>query len=95
MSAKEVMGGSRANEMGTAVAAYSEQGPFHCDDCVFLKVRGKPSPQNGLCNQKVMLKDPKVKTDKKTGLKIVNMEHGCCRYVKYAKGYREESNEKD
>lgn len=84
MSAKEVLGGKSPHGMGTKVAEYSDQGPFHCEDCVYLKERGKPSPENGLCNQKTMLKDPKVPTDKKSGLKIVNMEYGCCRFVRYS-----------
>jgi len=66
--------------IGTPVAEYSELGPFHCEDCVFAV--GKTNDDEGLCNEKHMLKDNKVKTHKESGLKIVNLETGCCRFVK-------------
>jgi hypothetical protein len=84
MAAKDVLAG-QARGQGTKVAEYSEAGPFHCKDCTYLKTPG-PDAAHGLCNQKVMLKDPQVKTDAKSKLKIVNIEHGCCRFVKVKNG---------
>lgn len=92
MAAKEILGNS-GRGAGTKVAEYSEQGPFHCEDCVFLKTRGVPDEEHGLCREKHVLKDPQVKTDPKTRLKIVNLEIGCCRYVKYPQGYVEGKQE--
>lgn len=69
----------------TRLAGYAEDGPYHCEDCVYLKgkttgfifrdVKGK-----GRCNQAVMLADPQTKKDK-DGLAIVNIERGCCEFV--------------
>lgn len=66
--------------MGTPVAEYGEDGPYHCSNCWFLQnlePRGEPL---GRCNEPHMLKDPKVKKDEH-GLAIVNKRLGCCRFV--------------
>ena len=97
MSAKDVLAKSGYSDrgMGTKVSEYSEQGPFHCGDCVFVSQKDSPSKGKGLCKEKHVLKDPQVPTDKKSKLKIIDLIHGCCRYVKYPKGYTEESNDED
>lgn len=95
MAAKDLLSRPSSKGQGIGAAEYAEQGPYHCEDCVFLKRRDFPKEGKGLCNQKVMLTVAKVPTDKKSGLKIVNMEHGCCRYVKYPAGYVEEKEEEE
>jgi hypothetical protein len=58
---------------GTKVSEYTEDPtPKRCDTCKYFK-----SP--GLCNNKVVARDPKVKTDRESGLKIVKPEL-CCRF---------------
>jgi len=76
--------GVASHGVGTRVSEYSEQGPFHCKDCVYLKKKGVPDKEHGLCGEKHVLKDLQLKSA--SGLKIVNMEHGCCRFVEYPKG---------
>ena len=46
MAAKDVLAGKPRGQ-GTKVAEYSEAGPFHCEDCVFLKAGG-PDKDHGL-----------------------------------------------
>lgn len=90
MAVKDILGGAGSGGIGTKIAEYSERGPFHCEDCIYLKTPG-PDKEHGLCKEKHMLKDPEVKTDKKSGLKIVNIELGCCRYVRPPKGKKNET----
>lgn len=78
MAAKDVL--SNAKGVGTKLAEYATGGPFSCSRCEYFKANGS----KGLCNQKVVLKDPQVPTDKKSGLKIVSPT-GCCRYVEIEK----------
>ena len=82
MSAKDVLSKADSRGMGTKVAEYATSGPYHCEDCIYLGKRDTPSKGKGLCNQKVMLRDPQVPTDKASGLKIVDVERGCCRFVR-------------
>lgn len=59
---------------GTKVSGYTEV-PVEkrCGTCEYF-VKGN------LCNHKIVLKDPKLKTDKKTKLKQVDAIDGCCTY---------------
>jgi hypothetical protein len=71
--------------IGIGPAEYAETGPYHCEDCVYLKGRTAgdifvDGNGKGRCNQKVMVASPKYAHDP-DGLAIVNIEHGCCRYV--------------
>jgi len=65
----------------TRLAGYAEDGPYHCEDCIFLKKDFKDENGHGRCNQPVMISDSEVKHDGKTGLAIVNIEKGCCEFV--------------
>jgi hypothetical protein len=72
--------GEMESGMGTPVAEYGEDGPYHCINCWYLasaEPRGEPL---GRCNESHMLKDPKVKKDEQ-GMAIVNKMLGCCRFV--------------
>lgn len=69
----------------TPVAGYAEDGPYHCEDCRFLrgKLEGKifvDANGKGRCPHPVMLADPKVKKDA-DGKAIVNIQKGCCEFV--------------
>lgn len=79
------------NEVGplwpksTKLAGYAEDGPYHCEDCIYLKGKTagdifKDDSGRGRCNQPVMISDSEVGKDGK-GLPIVNIEKGCCEFV--------------
>jgi hypothetical protein len=71
---KTVLSRSDPHGDGTKVAEYIET-PVEkrCGTCEYLV--GK-----NLCRQKVVLKDKEIKTDTKTGLKIIDPKDGCCRF---------------
>lgn len=86
-TAKEILGGKSGRGMGTPLAEYDETGPYHCEDCHFLKGRnnGKDSifrdaKGKGRCDERHMIKDPKTVKDSQ-GRPIVDIEKGCCRFV--------------
>lgn len=98
MSAASVLSGSgkrtkKTHGEGTAASGYEEHGPYHCEDCQYLRKPGTPDKEHGLCPEKHVLKDPDVPTHKPTGLKIVNLERGCCYFVK--QGPRKEHTDED
>jgi hypothetical protein len=77
----------------TRLAGYGEDGPYHCEDCIYLK--GKKTDQifkdkngKGRCEHPVMIADPEVKKD--SFLAVVNIENGCCEFVDQSK---EKANE--
>lgn len=70
---KSAMGSEEVKGQGTRVAEYIETPlRIHCATCEYLT--GK-----NLCRNKIVAKDKEVKTDKKTGLKIIDPVKGCCR----------------
>lgn len=83
MSAREVLSkpSKKTKTMGTPIAEYSEEGPFHCEDCILQK---PISDKRGACKEPHVLTDMKkglIKKDKKSGLAEINLEHGCCRWI--------------
>lgn len=69
----------------TKLAGYAEDGPYHCEDCEYL--RGKKEGKifadangKGRCSQAVMMADPEVPKDKDF-FPIVNIQKGCCEFV--------------
>lgn len=80
---------------GTKVAEYSEQGPYHCGDCTWAVRKDVPEKGKGLCAEPHVLKDPQIPAARRSKLKIVDLIHGCCRFVNYPKGYVEHSEDKD
>ncbi len=74
MESNPLGGKSKPKWFGTEVSGYTEV-PVEkrCGTCEYF-VKGD------LCKQKIVLKDPKVKTDKKTKLKKVDAENGCCSF---------------
>jgi hypothetical protein len=78
----------------TELSGYAEDGPYHCEDCSFLK--GKKSGNifrddkgKGRCSHPVVIADSKVKRD--GSLSIVNIERGCCEFVDQHKSDAEKS----
>jgi hypothetical protein len=97
MAAGDALGKSGYLEKGagTKISEYSEQGPFHCNDCIHAIRKDVPTKGKGLCNERHVMKDPQVPTARRSKLKIVDLVHGCCRFVTYPKGYVEDSEDKD
>ena len=69
----------------TKLSGYGEDGPYHCEDCVYLK--GKKTGEifidsegKGRCTHSAVIADSEVKKDKNF-LPIVNIQHGCCEFV--------------
>lgn len=70
---------------GTKLSGYAESGPYHCQDCEYLRGRKEGSifrdaKGKGRCSQEVMMADSEVKKDS-DGYPIVNIEKGCCEFV--------------
>jgi hypothetical protein len=70
-------------EGSTPIAGYAAGGPYHCEDCSFLKGQKagdifKAEDGSGRCNHPAMISDPKTKKDK--NLTVVDIEHGCCAF---------------
>ena len=68
----------------TKLAGYAERGPYHCEDCSFLR-RGSDGKifkddKGGRCHHPVVIADTEVKKDG-SGVPIVNIRHGCCEFV--------------
>lgn len=68
----------------TRLSGYAENGPYHCEDCSFLRrgADGKifKDSKGGRCHHPVVIADPEVKKDE-SGIPIVNIQHGCCEFV--------------
>ncbi|HZS43344.1 MAG TPA: hypothetical protein VFA52_03975 [Candidatus Paceibacterota bacterium] len=69
----------------TRLSGYAESGPYHCEDCVYLK--GKKEGEifvdkegQGRCMHPVVIADRETKKDKNF-LPIVNIQKGCCEFV--------------
>jgi hypothetical protein len=74
-------------EPSTKLAGYATDGPYHCEDCIFLKGRKEGEDnifrdKNGLgrCSHPVMIADDEVEKDEKS-IPIVDIEKGCCEWV--------------
>ena len=94
MAAKDVLAGE-AGAAGTKVAEYATQGPYHCGDCIWAVRKDVPEKGKGLCKEPHVLKDPQVPAARRSKLKVVDLIHGCCRFVTYPKGYVEDSEDED
>lgn len=73
--------GSIYDEQGTPDSGYATTGPYHCEDCIH-----KTAPDEPFCiHPKVLgddcLQDQLVTINGRPAVKI-NLEHGCCRYVR-------------
>lgn len=73
-AAKETAETKKPSGSGTSVSGYMvSTKPFRCNQCEYFT--GK-----NLCTNKKVAKDKQVKTDAKSGLKIIDPIHGCCSY---------------
>ena len=84
--------GSIYDETGTPASAYEAHGPYHCGDCLHKTKKDEP-----FCVHPKVVGDPDLQSqmvtiDGRPAVKI-DMEHGCCRYVRYPVGYTEETCE--
>lgn len=71
---EEAKEAKKATGSGTKVSGYVDTPvPKKCGSCEYRV--GK-----NLCRQATVKKDPMVKTDKRTGLKIVDFQDGCCSF---------------
>jgi hypothetical protein len=73
--------GSIYDEVGTPDSGYAEGGPYHCEDCVH-----KTSARDPFCIHPKVIGDHElqprlVSIDGRPAVRI-NLEHGCCRYVR-------------
>lgn len=77
----------------TKLSGYAEQGPYHCNDCIFRKMKDGETfiDENGKgrCHHPVVIADPEVKKDQNS-FPIINLKHGCCEFVEYEKDHVEE-----
>ncbi len=82
----------------TKLSGYGEQGPYHCGDCVWRKMKDgetfKDENGKGRCLHSLVIADAQVKKDEKL-IPIIDIKHGCCEVVEYEKGYVEDSEDKD
>ena len=74
---------------GTADSSYEERGPYHCEDCVHKTAMDEPFCIHPEVISDKALKSRLVKIDGKSAVKI-NMEHGCCKFVKQEKHEEDE-----
>lgn len=73
--------GSIYDETGTPVSGYEEHGPYHCEDCIHKTAKDEP-----FCIHPQVIGDPElqnrlVQINGRPVVKI-DMEHGCCKFVR-------------
>lgn len=77
-------------EQGDPLTGYEENGPYHCEDCVH-----RLSKTSNVCVHPMIKANPKlanrrvVENGKVIGVKV-NLEIGCCSYVKQPEGHGQE-----
>ncbi len=79
---------SHYSETGTPISGYSEDGPFHCEDCIH-----RVDPKSSYCIHPVVVADPALKnrlvqiSDGDTFKLTIQIDlmRGCCRYVNQEK----------
>lgn len=76
-------------EEGTSISGYSEHGPYHCEDCVHL-INGS------VCGHPAVINDPAVRKRRdRDGRPFVNIERGCCKYVRQNANHTDNDGDKD
>lgn len=80
---------SKYKESGTALSGYEERGKYHCEDCIH-----RLNPKSDLCIHPVVVIDPEMRSrlvtienspDTFNKAITINLEKGCCKYVKQFK----------
>jgi len=73
--------GSIYDETGTPDSGYEEKGPYHCEDCIHKTAKDEP-----FCIHPKVLADPamqdRIKMIDNRPVAKINMERGCCKYVR-------------
>ena len=73
--------GSILDETGTPCSGYATGGPYHCEDCIHKTKSDEPFCIHPKVVGDELLQDKLVLIDGRPVVKI-DMEHGCCRYVR-------------
>lgn len=82
-------------EQGDPITGYEENGPYHCEDCVH-----RLSKTSNICIHPMIKANPKLanrrvmENGKVKGVKV-NLEIGCCSFVKQPKGHGQEHLKKE
>lgn len=76
--------GSIYDETGTPDSGYDEKGPYHCEDCVHKTAMDEPFCVHPRVVGDHQLQNRLVQIDGRPVVKI-DMEHGCCKFVRQAK----------
>ena len=73
-AAKETAETKKPSGSGTSVSGYMiNKSGFRCGVCEYFK-------EHNLCTNKVVMKDPKIKSAKNSKFKIVDQDFGCCSF---------------
>lgn len=86
--------GSIYDETGTPDSGYSEQGPYHCEDCVHLTASDEPFCIHPKVIADDRLQDRLVMIDNRPAIKIC-LDRGCCRYVRPPEKAENESKDEN
>jgi hypothetical protein len=81
------------DETGTPESGYATGGPYHCEDCIHKTAKDEPFCIHPKVIGDSQLQDNLVQIDGRPAVKI-DMERGCCRYVRQALKNDEEKNER-
>ena len=73
--------GSVYDETGTPDSGYSEDGPFHCMDCIHRLAKDLPLCIHPKVIADTCLQDRLVRLDNRPAIKV-NLERGCCKFVR-------------
>ena len=84
--------GSVYDEQGTPESGYSDAGPFHCEDCIHKTAMDEPFCVHPKVIGDTLLQDRLVQINGRPVVKI-DMESGCCRYVRQECETEESENE--
>lgn len=75
-------------EQGDPIAGYEEHGPYHCEDCVHRR-----SKESDICIHPVVRIAPAMASRRVPGGVRVNLECGCCRFVKQPKEHDNDADD--
>ena len=84
--------GSVYDETGTPDSGYAISGPYHCEDCIHKTAMDEPFCVHPKVIGDRLLQDQLVQINGRPVVKI-DMEHGCCRYVRQPRPECDEDEE--
>lgn len=75
---------SNLEPIGTKLSGLSNEGPFHCEDCVHRK--------GSYCMHPIVMNDPEAKKSREkqpsTGYIKIDLERDCCAFVRPPKDHK-------